>query len=187
MDNIEVELKFHLPAGKQTELAAFLESYAQFSKEIRMKDSYYVPSWKDWTKERPIVEWLRIRESDKGHSVNYKNRIVKDGVNMNYCDEYNTSLEKPDQLEKVFLALGVQPLIVVDKVRRSFMYKEVEVSLDQIAALGDFVELEMKGIFNSPEEAKEKLWELAKELGLERDWQDNKGYPWLMLEKKGII
>lgn len=187
MKDIEVELKFHLPEGERNRLLNFLESNAQFSKEIKMKDSYYMPHHRDFTRVRPITERLRIRESDKGHSINYKHRIIKDGVNMNYCDEYNTPLEKPDQLEKIFLALDITPLIIVDKLRKSFMYQQVEVSLDSIEALGDFVELEMKGQFNNPEEAREKLYVLAEELGLEKEWQDTKGYPWLMLEKKGIL
>ncbi|MDR0369092.1 MAG: class IV adenylate cyclase, partial [Candidatus Peribacteria bacterium] len=177
MQDIEVELKFHLPEGENNRLLVFLESNAQFTKEIKMKDSYYMPIHRDFTEVRPIIEWLRIRKSDKGHSVNYKNRIIKDGVTQNYCDEFNTSLEKPEQLEKIFLALDIKPLIVVDKVRKSFIYQQVEVSLDTIEALGDFVELEMKGQFETPEEAREKLYQLAERLGLQKEWQDTKGYP----------
>ncbi len=187
MQDIEVELKFRLPQGKKEELLVFLEHNAQFTKEITMKDSYYAPSHRDFFAIRPIVERLRIRESDQGHSVNYKHRIVKDGVNMNYCDEYNTPLTKPDQLAKIFSALDVKPVIVVDKTRTSYLYQQVEVSLDVVQELGDFVELEMKGQFNHPEEAREKLYTLAEELGLEKSWQDNKGYPRLMLEAKGVL
>ena len=72
-------------------------------------------------------------------------------------------------------------------MRNSFIYQQIEVSLDEVVELGDFVELEMKWQFNSPEEAREKLYALSEELELEKNWQDQKGYPRVLMEKKGII
>ncbi|MDR0860541.1 MAG: class IV adenylate cyclase [Candidatus Peribacteria bacterium] len=185
MKDIEVELKFKLPHKKT--LLDFLEKNAVLHKESFQKDSYFAPSYRDFFAERPINERLRIRESNQGNSVNYKNWKEQDGKQLNYCDEYETPIEKPDQIEKIFQALDIQPVIVVNKKRKSFMYQNVEISVDEVEELGDFVELEMKGEFDSSEQAVQKLYTLSNTLGLQRDWEDNKGYPWLLLEKKGII
>jgi adenylate cyclase class IV len=45
----------------------------------------------------------------------------------------------------------------------------------------------MKGQFETPEEAREKLYQLAERLGLQKEWQDTKGYPHLLLEEKGRL
>jgi adenylate cyclase class 2 len=120
--------------------------------------------------------------------VNYKNRKEKaDGTSDNYCDEYETAIEKPEQIAKIFQALDIHPVIVVNKQRKSYLYRNIEISVDEVEELGTFVELEMKGDFNSPEEAQAQLFSLAEELGLQKERQDHKGYPRLLLEQKGII
>ena len=74
MQNIEVELKFRLPEGKKNQIFELMKKEGEFVNTFHMKDSYFAPSHRDFFAKKPIVEWLRIRESDKGHSVNYKNR-----------------------------------------------------------------------------------------------------------------
>jgi len=185
MKNIEVELKFHIP--KHSDLLNFLEKEGEFAGEFYQKDSYFAPSHQDWFATEKIEKWLRIRESDKGNSINYKHWKYRENENLNYCDEYNTNIGEADQIEKILTALDIKPIIVVDKHRQSFMYQGVEISLDEVAELGSYVELEMKGKFTSPEEARVELYRLAESLGLKREWQDQKGYPWLLLEKNGII
>ena len=187
MKDIEVELKFKLPLETKASLFQFLEKNAKLSRKSFQKDSYFAPSHRDFLAKRPINEWLRIRESNKGNSINYKNRKEQDGKQLDYCDEYETLLEKPDQIEKILLALNINPLIVVNKKRTSFLYQNVEISIDEVEELGNFVELEMKGEYSSFEEALAYLYALAEQLGIQREGEDHKGYPRLLLEQKGIL
>ncbi|MDR2541557.1 MAG: class IV adenylate cyclase [Candidatus Peribacteria bacterium] len=162
MKDIEVELKFRL-ADKET-LLNFLQANATLTKESSQKDSYFAPSHRDFFAKKPINEWLRVRESSKGDSINYKNWKEKAGENLNYCDEYESKLENPDEVKNILLALDIKPVIIVKKVRKSFLYHDIEISVDEVEELGGFVELEMKGEFDSPEAAKEKLRMVADEL-----------------------
>jgi adenylate cyclase class 2 len=182
MKNIEVELKFRLPNTEY--LLPFLQQNATLKTESFQKDNYFAPSHRNFFATKPINERLRIRESSKENSVNYKNRKEKDGENQNYCDEYETTIESPEAIKNIFLALDIKPIIVVNKQRKTFLYRDIEIALDEVDELGSFVELEMKGAFESTDEAKEKLYIVAQELGLQKDWQDNKGYPRLLLEQK---
>jgi predicted adenylyl cyclase CyaB len=75
----------------------------------------------------------------------------------------------------------------VNKKRLSYLYQEVEISVDEVEELGDFVELEMKGTFTSKDEAVETLYLLAETLGLSRETEDKKGYPYLLLEQKELL
>jgi predicted adenylyl cyclase CyaB len=133
MKDFEVELKFILP--EELHLLEFLEKNATLMQESFQKDTYFAPSHRDFFAKKPINERLRIRESSKGNSINYKNWKEQEGKQLNYCDEYETPIEKADQIEKILLALNINPVIVVHKKRKSFLYREVEVSLDEVENL----------------------------------------------------
>ena len=71
LKNIEVEFK--LPLNNSQKLISKLNESASFVGEQKQKDTYYIPSNNNFLEERPISKWLRIRESSKEVSINYKN------------------------------------------------------------------------------------------------------------------
>jgi adenylate cyclase class 2 len=189
MKDIEIELKFEIPSlALKEEILNFLQNHATLVKETFQKDTYFLPSHKDFFAVKPPIEWLRIRESDKGNSINYKHWQYKDGVNQNYCDEYESSLGDSEAVEKILTALDIQPLVVVDKKRKVFQYKKIEVSIDEVENLGNFIELEAHGEFESIEVARDSLYALAKQFKLEHDEQKTDGgYAYMLLKEKGLL
>ena len=140
--HLEVEIKFALRNPHET--LDFLQKNGTFIKETFQKDTYFLPPNKDYTAEKPITKWLRIRESDKGDSINYKDWALKEGVNQNYCDEFESHIDSVEDVKKIFGVLDIKPLIVVNKKRKIFMYKDIEIALDEVDELGWFIELEAK-------------------------------------------
>lgn len=79
-------------------------------------------------------------------------------------------------------------IIVVDKERSTYNYEdEFEIALDYVKELGYFIEIEAMKDFGGVEETREKLFEFAKNLGLDISRIDKRGYPYLVMEKRGLI
>ena len=185
MKDIEVELTFELddPESARTKI----KSVAEQKGEIYQKDTYYTPKHKNYVQQRPISDWLRIRETDKGDDVAFKHWHNQDDAKAVSCDEFETKVEDIDQLKKIFEQLEIGELIVVEKKRTIYQYQDIEIVLDIITDLGWFIELEAKGEYQSIDQAKERLYSVLKELDIKVGEQDFKGYPHRLLEKKGLL
>lgn len=184
--NTEVELTF--PLRNPEQLNRTLETLAKPDKvRQHQKDVYFVPAHRDFLHEKPITEWLRIRETDKGASVNYKHWHNKGNAQAVSCDEYETPVSDVKQLYEIFKRLDIQPIVTVEKTRSTWMYRDVEIAVDEVVGLGFYIELEVKGAFGSIEKAKSHLYAVLKEMKAEIGEQDFRGYPHLLLEKQGIL
>lgn len=159
---LEIEIKFSLKNSEETLL--FLQQHGEFVKETFQKDTYFVPPHKNYVTAKPITERLRIRESDKGNNIHYKNRAMKDGVSQDYCDEYEIHIDSAEDAKKIFGVLDIKPIIIVNKKRKLFTYKRVEIAVDEVDELGRFIEFEAKGEFASIEEARAYLYNIAEEM-----------------------
>ena len=179
----EIELKF--PLHDAEELLARLSSFGECSEKVQ-KDTYYVPAHRNFVKQDPIKEWLRIRETKDGVRLNYKHwhDLFTETV---HCDESETDVEDVEALREIFSKLDFEEIIVVEKVRKSWLKDDVEISVDSVTGLGDFIELECKKEFDSVEEAKDHLYSVLKEIKAEVGERDFKGYPHLLLEKAGLL
>ncbi|MFH1088747.1 MAG: class IV adenylate cyclase [Patescibacteria group bacterium] len=185
MKDIEVELTFELNDPESAQ--AKIKSVAEAKGEIYQKDTYYTPKHKNFVEQKPISDWLRIRETDKGNEVNFKHWHNQDDVKAVSCDEYETKVEDIEQVRKIFQKLEISELVVVEKKRTIYQYQDIEIVLDQITDLGWFIELEAKGEYRSIEDAKERLYSVLKKLDIKVGEQDFKGYPHRLLEKKGLL
>ncbi|MFA6511788.1 MAG: class IV adenylate cyclase [Patescibacteria group bacterium] len=186
LKNIEVELMF--PLNDVNILQEKLDAIAKKEKHNEyQKDTYYNPPHRNFLDENPVNEWLRIRETKKGVSINYKNFHAAVGEKVISCDEYETSVGDAESLKKIFLSLAFKELIVVEKSRSTWLYKKTEIAIDHVTGLYDTIELEAKGQFSSIEDAKKHLYAVLAELGARVGEQDYKGYPYLLLEKKRLL
>ena len=168
-------------------MIAQLNSLAQSEKkDDYQKDTYYVPQHRNFLDEKPISEWLRLRESKEGYSLNYKHWHNKDGENTTSCDEFQTSISDICTLEKILESLNFRKIIIVEKIRNTWQYKDVEIAIDNVTNLGYYIELEAKGNFKTIDEAKNHLYSVLGELNAKVGEQDFKGYPYRILEQKNI-
>lgn len=174
----EVELKFPLLNSK--ELVEKLNKIAKPTKqEIFQKDTYYVPAHRNFLDQKKVTEWLRIRETKNKITLNYKNWYGKV-----HCDEFETIIEDIFALKKIFESLDFKEIVTVEKTRSVWLYKNVEISIDDVKGLGSHIELEAS-VDLDVEQAKTLLYNILKDIGAQTGEQDFRGYPHRLLEKTG--
>lgn len=186
-NNIEIEIKVKI---EQTEsLVKFLEKHAVFQSENRQLDEYFTPAHRNFIEAKPVKEWLRLRESDGKFSVNYKDWHFDAKGRSSYCDEIETSVGDVEQLRKIFSALNFISMTKVDEIRKTWIYEDYEISIDSVAGLGDFVEVEYIGTDAKidPEKVLSGMVDFLKGIGCGKIVRDYVGYPFLLLFPDDVI
>lgn len=185
MKNIEIEVKLKIENVKPLE--ELIEKEGEFIKEKHQIDVYYSPQHRDFLKVRPVDEWLRLRNSDGVASINYKNWHSNEEGIANHCTEFESGISDFETLQSILEVLDFKKLITVDKLRRVWMYKDYEISLDTVKDLGSFVELEYKGESDDvdPKEIVEEMIGFVRSLGCGKVERDKVGYPYLLLFGNG--
>lgn len=177
----EIEIKVQIQ--RISKLLSFLEKDAKLVKEERQVDEYFSPKEHSFIAEEPVKEWLRLRNENGKVSLNHKLWHYDADGRSNYCDEYETSVENADELKNILIALRFEPIITVDKNRKSYLYKKYEISLDQVKSLGEFVEIELRDSTENPEGATKEMMEFLKKFDVGTIERNYKGYPKLLLER----
>tara|TARA_Y100000310_G_C20571624_1_gene758338 strand:- start:323 stop:889 length:567 start_codon:yes stop_codon:yes gene_type:complete len=182
-NHIEIEVKF--PLKNKATVINFLNQHAkQKAIQTLQKDTYFTPAHKNFLSTQFPYEWLRLRESEKELVLNYKHFYPENEKDSDYCDEFETKIEDP-VIRKILTSLQFKELVTVEKNRTTWMFKDVEIAIDDIKELGSFIELEITTPYTDPKKAKEYLYTLVKEIGAEIGEEDYRGYPFLLLEKRG--
>lgn len=177
------EVEIQVKIGDVEPLLKFLEENAEFKGEKLQIDEYFSPPHRDFTVVRPVKEWLRLRNASGVCSINYKNWHFDGEGKSHYCDEYESEIGGLDKVKKILAVLNFKSLVVVDKVRRIWIYDDFEISVDSVKGLGDFVEIEYKGneeIFD-PKKITESMIEFLKNVGCNGIKRNFVGYPFLLL------
>ena len=181
MDNIEIEITVNIENSKP--LTEFLEKNAEFKKEKRQVDEYFSPAHRNFIESRPVKEWLRLRDEDGEYSINYKNwHYDDDPEKSSYCDEYETKVEDLDKIKKILETLDFKSLVKVDKLRKTWIYKDYEIDVDSVKELGNFVEIEYVGKEEvDPKKTTDEMVGFLKKLGCGKIKRDYIGYPFKLL------
>lgn len=103
---------------------------------------------------------LRLRKQTAGKKercfLTYKG--PKEKSNLKKRQEIESEINDANSIHKLFLALGYEQALVVEKKRRLWQFGNCEVALDRLPLLGDFVEIE------GPDE--ENISDVQNKLGL---------------------
>ncbi len=185
MEDREIEIK--VKVEDQRPLLAFLKKKARYIGSRRQIDEYFVPAHRNFLAVYPVKEWLRLREENGKYKITYKGFYYgKDGKPTS-CDEFETGLDDIGQARKIFKALNMRPIVKVDKVRRTWMYRDYEIALDRVARLGDFVEIELKGVSRNSRRTTDGMMRFLKDLKV-GEIHVYEGYPYhLLFPKKAKI
>ncbi len=180
-NNIEIEIQVNVEKPKP--LVEFLEKNGNFQSEKHQVDEYFSPAHRDFLGVRPAREWLRLRDADGKYSINYKNWHFDENGKSHHCDEFETKVEDIEQVRKILSALNFKSLVVVDKLRKIWTYKDYEVAIDSVRSLGDFVEIEYigKNAEIDPKKVTEEMVDFLKKVGCGKITRNYNGYPFLML------
>lgn len=178
MDDVEIELKIKLQQPKL--LTAWLRKNAKLVKASHQIDYYFNPPHKDFVfrdknGKKRADDYLRVRVDGKCGGITFKHwhrELEKSG--RGYLDEFETGLNDPDKLLKIFELLGFKISATIDKNRVSYHYGEFQFDCDEVVDLGTFVEIELKSKVNTPDEGFKKIYALLEKIGL-KDWEEAKG------------
>lgn len=164
----EVEQKF--PIADPSDVRGALESLgAVFSSPICQQDAYYAHPCRDFAKTDEAIRLRRVGDS---------NRITYKGPKIDQATKTRREIELPldsgedsaAKWDSLLQALGFKPAAVVRKTRRRgrlmWQESEVELALDHVDRIGDFLELELAADEQSLEMAQQKILALGRELGL---------------------
>lgn len=186
MKNIEIEIQVKVENNKP--LLEFLQKNAEFKAEKHQEDEYFSPTHRDFLEVRPVKEWLRLRNADSKYSINYKNWHFDDRGKSHYCDEYESKIEDLDKVKKILQVLNFKSLVIVDKVRKIFIYKDYEIVIDSIKSLGDFIEIEYIGQEDrvEPEKITSEMINFLNEIGCGKVERNYVGYPFQILFREEI-
>lgn len=181
MNDVEIEITLNIENNKP--LMEFLEKNAEFEKEKHQIDEYFSPAHRDFLDVRPVKEWLRLRDVDGEYSINYKNWHYDKNGKSYHCDEYETKVEDLRQIKKILDILNFKSLVKVDKIRKTWIYKDYEIDIDSVKKLGDFVEVEYIGKDEDvdPKKITEEMINFLKNLGCGKIKRDYIGYPFRLL------
>ena len=184
---IEVEFKFpvdDLP-GLRANLVAMGAQPVKVSDQV---DEYFNDPLRDFAK---LDVALRIRQSDSKMWMTYK------GPNLDPTAKIRTEIETPlvdqaaaDQIKQTFVGIGFYSVARVAKQRETMSLdwegQQVEICLDKVAEVGEFVELE-RVVDSAAEQdvAKHSLQNLATKLGLSGSIRTS--YLALLLKNRGDI
>lgn len=182
-NNIEIEIKH--PLRNVESVKEFLNKNADLIKEdIIQKDTYYTLKNRDFLRKEYPYERLRLRESSKWSSINYKHFYPENEKESDYCEEFETNIDSVDNIKKIFLNIDIQEACVVEKRRSVWLFKDIEISLDEVSWLGTYIELELTKYVASAKEWKDYLYDIAKEINADLWEVDLRGYPYRILEQK---
>ena len=169
---IEVEIRAR---ASHNEIAKRLENlHADKIKESHEHDEYFKFGRDE---ERRLV--IRIREKAGRSILTFKGSSkLPDDVAW---QEWETPAESPVALKRLLLSNGLVPVVTIDKYRKTYRYEDFEINLDIIAALGEFIEVELQA--EDATLAKERIERfLTEKLGIASADFVKRGYVPLMIE-----
>ena len=185
MENIEIEIQVKIEDSQP--LVEFLSKNGKFKYENHQIDEYFSPVHRDFTAVRPVKEWLRLRNSGGKYLMTYKNWYYDGNGKSTHADEYEFSIDKIDQMDKILKVLDFKNVTTVNKVRKAWDYKDWEISMDSIEGLGDFVEIEYKGNGNvDPKETTSEMTKFLKDVGCGKVQRNYVGYPFQLMFPKEV-
>jgi adenylate cyclase class 2 len=181
MQDTEIEIQVKVENIKP--LVEFLKEKGTFKYKNHQIDEYFVPSHRDFTQERPVMEWLRLRDNDGRYEINYKHWLQDEKDAGHFGDEFESEVVNIDQLRKIFAVLDFKSLVVVDKTRQAWEYGDYEICIDRVKGLGEFVEIELKSGLGDkrPSAIVKEMVKFLGELKVGKIEKNNGGYAFMML------
>lgn len=178
MKNIEIEIQVKLQRTKP--LIDFLESNAKIVGIHRQNDEYFTPKHRNFLAKKQVNEWLRLRNSNGKHSINYKNWYYAADGRSHHCDEFETLVDDIEIMQKILSSLDFKKICEVNKVRMIYLYKDYEIAIDKVKNLGNFVEIEYKGNSKKdPAEIAQKMVKFLKSLKIGKIHRNYVGYAYM--------
>jgi len=168
---MEVEVKFRVDFE---EMKQKIESLgALFVREELQEDVYF---------SLPLPKLLRVRKLGNLGTAFLTYKEIKDLGRNEEFDELEVEVSDFETTVEILKRLGFKEDVVVRKRRLVYRLDGVTFELNDVEGLGGFLDIEV--ISDDVEEAKGKIWEAAKLLGLSENDVEPRLYQELMREAR---
>lgn len=175
----EIEIKVQIE--NSADLVKFLETEGRFLFEQKQVDEYFSPVHRNFIDKKPVEEWFRVRTEGSKSSLNYKKFDFDNTGRANHSDELEVGVSDPEEMKIILKKLDFKSLVVVDKFRRAWRYKDYEVAFDQVKDLGNFIEIEYKGNEGNPKIITDEMVIFLKTYNCGKISRNFRGYPYMLL------
>lgn len=131
--------------------------------------------------------WLRIRTETKNGATRRLFTLKKSVTNQMDSIEHETEIQDEEELSHIIRHLGFVPYSDSTKTRQKARLGEIEICVDSVEGLGEFVEVEkMTQEDVNYDEVAEELWRVLERFGVTRADYVTDGYDVLMRKKQGL-
>ncbi len=182
----EIEIKARV-ADKSALQTLLSEKEIDLSQPVTQRDQVFGLPGVDGGDDTNSVPWLRIRTETKNGKVSQIFTLKKSVTNQMDSIEHETEIHDPVELAAIIGHLGFTPYSDLTKIRQKAKVGQIELCIDSVEGLGDFIEAE-----KLTEESVEydtvaaELWEILGSFGIEKSAHVTDGYDVLMRKQQGL-
>jgi adenylate cyclase class 2 len=175
----EVELKLRVPHERVRDRLSTLG--AERVETVTQVDTYYDAPHRDFAVTDEALRLRRERGSDASTTrITYKGPLVETASKTRR--EVETSVGDEDRMADILDALGFSPAAVVEKERERYDLDGYTLTLDTVADLGEFVEIEREAADDDLDSVRAGAVAILDDLGLDPDEQLRTSYLGLLLD-----
>lgn len=181
----EVEVKVR--AAHEAVRERLAELGAERIGRVSQADVYYDAPHREFDETDEALRIRRERGPDDAGgdestvtSLTYKGPLVERASKTR--EEHETPVADPAAMEGVLDGLGFEPAATVEKERERYVLDGYAITLDSVADLGEFVEVEREADERDVEAAREGAYAVLRDLGLDPADQIRTSYLGLLLE-----
>lgn len=186
IDNMrEIEIKAKV-SNKQALMNVLKAKGVELSHPIMQRDQVFgrLGATGDSNNKAP---WLRIRSETKNGNMVQIFTLKKSVTNQLDSIEHETEITDDKELGQIIKHLGFEPYSDLTKTRQKAQLGDVEICVDTVEGLGDFVEVEKLTSDNvNYEEVAAELWQVLEGFGVNKNDQVTQGYDVLMRKHQGL-
>jgi adenylate cyclase class 2 len=157
---LEIEIKAYCD-NREEVIQKIITLGGRFKERLIEHDIYFNHPCRDFA---TTDEALRIRVADRRNILTYKGPKIGEKTKTRFEEEVD--FNHLESMKIVLLRLGFTVVDEVVKKREIYYVNDIEICVDEVVALGNFVELEKRG--EKKEAVEDELFTLAEKLGLYR-------------------
>ncbi len=177
MKEVEVKAKIRNKSEIIQNLAA---AGCQLGEPIPQTDTIFVPKEITSLPTAAGVPVLRIREQNGKFILTMKIRLTN-GLDK---QESETEITNIAAMKEIILTAGFKEMESFSKIRRKTKYNNWEVCVDEVAGLGEFIEVEQLTEDGNSEQIQAELFKFLQSLGVAESDREQFGYDVLIWQNK---
>lgn len=182
----EIEIKARV-TNKPALLKVLQENGVELSQPVTQRDQVFGLSGVDGGDNTNGAPWLRIRTETKNGKITQIFTLKKSITNQMDSIEHETEIHDPVELAAIIQHLGFEPYSDLTKTRQKAKLGEIEICVDSVGELGDFIEAEkLTSDDASYDETAAELWLVLEKFGISKADYITDGYDVLMRKHQGL-